>query len=41
MRNILVGAIFVAKAGAALTARAEPVIEGNKIEGVRNAAIAR
>ena len=37
MRSILVVATFIAVGGAALEAGAEPVIEGNTIEGVRNA----
>lgn len=37
MRNILVAATFIAIAGAAFEAGAEPVIEGNTIDGVRNA----
>jgi hypothetical protein len=37
MRNSLIGALFIAIAGTALEAGAEPVIEGNTMEGVRNA----
>jgi hypothetical protein len=37
MRNILRAAAFIAIAGAAIEAGAEPVIDGNMIEGVRNA----
>jgi hypothetical protein len=37
MRTILSAAILIALCGAALKANAEPVIAGNKIEGVRNA----
>ena len=37
MRSILVVATFIAVGWTALEAGAEPVIEGNSIEGVRNA----
>jgi hypothetical protein len=37
MWNSIAAATFIAIAGAALEARAAPVIEGNKIVGVRNA----
>jgi len=37
MQIILIGTTFIAIAGAALLARAEPVIEGATIEGVRDA----
>ena len=37
MRSVLCTAILVAFAGAALKVKAEPAIEGNAIEGVRNA----